>query len=127
MCKYVTLGFIDNSYNKMNTTKHLRDFKEHTTSPFLEKHIEELNIPTVMLSLSKSSQKFIKYMLDRNYFNEEKMVIDIDDFLNVSGYKTKTSVFRILKELCQKDILARTKYRCIYWVNNGLVDKPSLY
>lgn len=50
--------------------------------------------------------------------------IDIDDFLNASGYKTKTSVFRILKELCQKDILARTKYRCIYWVNNGLVDKP---
>lgn len=107
----------------MNTIKYLRDFEEHATSPFSETGVEEFDIPTVMLNLSKSSQKFIKYMLDRNYFNEEKIVIDIDDFLNVSGYKTKTSVFRILKELCQKEILARTKYRCIYWVNNSLIDK----
>ncbi|UWW97658.1 MAG: hypothetical protein NMK33_06555 (plasmid) [Candidatus Cardinium sp.] len=107
----------------MNTMKCLRDFKEHAASPFLEKHVKEFDIPTVMLNLSKSSQKFIKYMLNRNLFSEEKMLIDIDDFLSVSGYKTKTSVFRILKELCQKDILARTKYRCIYWVNSGLIDK----
>lgn len=114
---------VGNNSNKMNTLKNLRDFKEYATSPFLKNQGEEFDIPTIMLNLSKSSQKFIKYMLDRNYFNEEKMVIDIDDFLNISGYKTKTSVFRILKELCQKDILARTKYSCIYWVNNGLIDK----
>lgn len=108
----------------MNTTRYLRDFREYATSPFLETRSEKFDIPTMMLNLSRSSQRFIKYMLDRNYFNEEKMVIDIDDFLSVSGYKTRTSVFRVLKELCQKNILARTKYRCIYWVNSGLIGKP---
>lgn len=106
----------------MNELRYLRDFKEYDISPFLISK-EEFDIATIMLQLSKSSQKFIKYMLDKKYFNQEQMVIDIDDFLNVSGYKTKTSVFRILKELCQKDILARTKYNCIYWVNNKILCK----
>nr|WP_176453732.1 hypothetical protein [Cardinium endosymbiont of Bemisia tabaci]CDG50370.1 Hypothetical protein CHV_p005 [Cardinium endosymbiont cBtQ1 of Bemisia tabaci] len=110
----------------MNRVKYLKEFEEYDNYPFLEKSVEKVDIPTIMLRLSKASQNFVKYMLDRDQFRQEKIIIDIDDFLNVSGYKTRAVAFKILKELCEKDILARTKYSCIYWVNNGIIDERFL-
>jgi hypothetical protein len=97
----------------------MKDFEEFSSNPFLEKN-DQKNFLDIIVDLSKSGQLLLRYMIKKESFKKDQIIIDIEDFLNFSGYKNKASGFKALIELCGFGIIARTKFPILYWVNQNL-------
>lgn len=105
----------------MSNNNSLRNFKEFNSYPFLNKGGK--SIIDVMGSCSKSGQVLLQYIIKTGICKQEQSVIDIDDFLKESGYKTKASGIKALIELCREEVIARTKFPYLYWIRKDIFDK----
>jgi len=72
-----------------------------------------------MFDLSRSAQKVFTFMITKVGY-DDKIFFDIEECLEKTGYRSKTQVFKSLRELCVKDFIAKTKHQFVYWINPKL-------
>ncbi|MDN5247463.1 MAG: hypothetical protein V3580_04710 [Candidatus Cardinium sp.] len=103
--------------------KGIKNFEEFSENPFSGKEkVIPINMEFV-LSLSKSAQNIIRYMMYKKVYVEDKFLFDLDDFNNFTGYKSRAAYLSGIIDLVSKGVLAKTKLPHLYWVNKEFLDK----
>lgn len=75
-----------------------------------------------IFDLSKASQKVFAYMLSKVRY-DDLLMLNIDECLEKTGYKSRGPLFKSLAELIQKEFIAKTKNQFVYWINPKLFYK----
>jgi hypothetical protein len=86
---------------------------------FVKIFVKEMN---AIFDLSKASQKVFAYMLSKVTYNDV-LILNIEECLEKTVYKSKGPVFKSLAELIQKEFIAKTKNQFVYWINPKLFYK----
>lgn len=104
----------------------MKNFEEFSNNPFIDKEIGNIVDMKFMLSISKSAQNIIRYMVYKKAYLEERFLFDLDDFNKFVGYTSKSAYLSGVIDLIRNNILAKTKLPHLYWVNKNLLDKSTL-
>ena len=107
-------------YNiEIMVNKGLKSCKEFTIDPFLNNE-SEIDVPNLVMSLSKSALDLMHYILNKKAFLDSRFVFDICDFKKFANKKTDSSAIKALGELCCIGVLAKTTIFRVYWVNKKI-------
>ena len=100
----------------------IKNFDEFSENPFSgTRKVVPINME-FMLSLSKSAQNIIRYMMNKKLYLEDRFLFDLDDFNKFTGYKSRAAYLSGIIDLVSKNVLAKTKLPHLYWVNKGFLD-----
>ena len=83
---------------------------------FVKIFVKEMN---AIFDLSKASQKVFAHMLSKVTYND-LLILNIEECLEKTGYRSKGPIFKSLAELIQKEFIAKTKNQFVYWINPKL-------
>ena len=83
---------------------------------FVKIFVKEMN---AIFDLSKASQKVFAHMLSKVRYND-LLILNIEECLEKTGYRSKGPIFKSLAELIQKEFIAKTKNQFVYWINPKL-------
>lgn len=86
---------------------------------FVKLFVKEME---VLFDLSTAAQKVFTYMLSKIDY-KDLLHFDIDQCVKATGYRTKSTIFKAIAELCMHKFIAKTKYQYVYWINPKLFFK----
>lgn len=89
------------------------------TEHFVKIFVNEIQ---AIFDLSKVAQKVFGYMLSRIKYND-LLHFDIENCITETGYKSKPPIFSAIRELLEKEFIAKTKNQFVYWINPKLFYK----
>ncbi len=69
------------------------------------------------LKLSKKAKEVLKFIVNTRKKNNDRGIIDIEIFKEVSGYNSLGPIYAGINELVEKKLIARTNYNDIYFIN----------
>ena len=75
-----------------------------------------VNEMKALFELSNSAQKIFYYMLSQIKYND-LLILDFQECLRNTGYKSKNPVFKALAELMKHEFIAKTPNQFVYWIN----------
>lgn len=86
---------------------------------FVKIFVKEID---AIFDLSKASQKVFAHMLSKVKY-DDLLILNIEECLEKTGYKSKGPIFKSLAELIQKEFIAKSKNQFVYWINPKLFYK----
>lgn len=89
---------------------------------FAKLYLAELG---ALWDLSKPAIRVFTYIASILVPNKDKVMFDLEDCMEYTGYKAKKSVFTGLSELIEHDIIARTTKHWQYFINPMIVFNGS--
>lgn len=104
--------------------KGLRYCNEFSTNPFLTDEFK-VDISDVIMKLSRTALELIYYILTKKIFLNEKFVFDISEFKKFYNKKSTTSVIQGLGVLCYFNIIAKTTFSGVYWINRKIFSEEK--
>ncbi|WP_138995262.1 replication/maintenance protein RepL [Larkinella sp. C7] len=87
--------------------------KEVDTEQFVKIFINQMNI---LFELSKSAQSVFAYILHIADYSD-KIIVDLDEAKELTGYKSKAAILAGLTELLKKEFIARGPAFNVYFMN----------
>lgn len=75
----------------------------------------------MMLELSATSYKVFLYVMSATKINDDTIVFVLSSCQEFTGLKSKTSIFKGLSELLEKQVLARTSEHFVYFINPAII------
>ena len=104
--------------------KGLRYCNEFSINPFLTDEFK-VDISGVIMKLSRTALELIYYILTKKIFLNEKFVFDISDVKKFYNKKSTTSVIQGLGVLCCFNIIAKTTFSGVYWINRKVFSEEK--
>lgn len=89
---------------------------------FVKLFLSELG---ALWNLSKPALRVFAYVMNCMRMNEDRIIFDLDECIEYTGYKNRQSIFDGLDQLLANEIIARSKAYNIYFINPMIVFNGS--